>query len=283
MAGNVHAGFSLKLRGRIREQNTAQIREGLYSSITKSLLKIRYSWLHLSAEWCSAAFPGSIPAHQACRDLLAGFNTIITWGKCRVHLVLLWHLPSPLGSPRSSRHSGNRRGSHLESQGLRNYLLSLARSLHKLQERGKKTIRKKWLWKTSGSTKPSAHGCCVQVGGWYSNSAHSWYWPKVIDHLRSSHQRGHETFVRISATDDDQCKHTDKQLLKKHPSPFIFLPHTSTSRFSWGISHSLMKCKVLPPPHLTTPHCCQQICFPFTANCSMKFSLDIIVNCLFWA
>lgn len=138
MAGNVHAGFSLKLRGRIREQNTAQIREGLYSSITKSLLKIRYSWLHLSAEWCSAAFPGSIPAHQACRDLLAGFNTIITWGKCRVHLVLLWHLPSPLGSPRSSRHSGNRRGSHLESQGLRNYLLSLARSLHKLQERGKK-------------------------------------------------------------------------------------------------------------------------------------------------
>lgn len=117
-------------------------------------------------------------------------------------LVLLWHLPSPLGSPRSSRHSGNRRDSHLESQGLRNYLLSLARSLHKLQERGKKPIKKEWLWKTSGSTKPSAHGCCVQAGGWYSNSAH---WPKVMDHLKPC-QRGDVKFARISGIEDDQCK-----------------------------------------------------------------------------
>lgn len=54
--------------------------------------KIMYSWLHLSPESCSGTFPGSIPACQACRDLLADSNTVITvrqnptWGKCRVHL-----------------------------------------------------------------------------------------------------------------------------------------------------------------------------------------------------
>lgn len=55
------------------------------------------------------------------------------------------------------------------------------------------------------------------------------------------------------------------------------------SGFSWGISHSLIKCKVLTPPHFTTPHCCQQICFHFITSCSMKFSFVTIVNCLFWA
>lgn len=94
----------------------------------------------------------------------------------------------------------------------------------------------------------------MQGGGWYSHSAHSWYWPKVIDHLRSSHQRGHETFVRISGTDDDQCKHTDTQLLKKHPSPFIFLPHTSTSRFQLrNISFTnQMQSFTSTPPHNPT-------------------------------
>lgn len=43
-----------------------------------SLLKITYSWLQLSPEWCSGAFPGFVPARQTYRDLLAGSNTVVT-------------------------------------------------------------------------------------------------------------------------------------------------------------------------------------------------------------
>lgn len=103
----------------------------------------------------------------------------------------------------------------MESQGLRNYLLSLARSLHKLQERGKKIYQKGVTLKDL-RVYQTAHGCCMQVGGWYSNSAHSWYWPKVIDYLRPC-QRGDVKFIRISGIEDDQCKDTEETASKEEP------------------------------------------------------------------
>lgn len=76
MAGNVQAGFSLKQRGGSEVNTWPRYVRGSGSSITTSLLKIVYSWLHLSPEWYSGAFPGS--TRQAHKDLLAGTNTVIT-------------------------------------------------------------------------------------------------------------------------------------------------------------------------------------------------------------
>lgn len=170
-------GSRLELGGRISDQHAAWTCEGalLQQQLCSSLLRTMYSWPHPWADSDGAQEPFQAPPLHSRRaeifwqQLTLPSQAKHMQGKCRAHLVLVWHLPSLLGSLRSSRHSGNRRGSHLESQGLRNSLLSPARSLHKLQETGKnKQQQGVTLWKTSGFTKMFAHGCCVQVGGWYS-------------------------------------------------------------------------------------------------------------------
>lgn len=166
--------------------------------------------------------------------------------------MLVWHLPSPLGSPRSSRHSGNRKGSHLESRGLRNSPLSLVKSLHKLQERRRKKPATK-----SDSLKDSRvyQNVCTQllyVGWcWYSKDIHLWYWPKVFDHLWPC-QRGDVKFVRIPRIEDDH-KDTWKQLLKRHPSAFTFFHMPSGFKPYWGMSHQEITREILPQHHLPTP------------------------------
>lgn len=143
-----------------------------------------YSWLHLSPEWCSGAFPGSIPACQACRDLLVGSNTVITvrqnptWGSteytlcfCGTYLLPWGHRDPPDTVGIGGVAIWKARGWEITCWVLQGLSTSCGRG-------EKKAMKKEWLWKTPGSTKVSAHGCCVQAGGCYSQHCSFMVLPK---------------------------------------------------------------------------------------------------------
>lgn len=97
-----------------------------------------------------------------------------------------------------------------------------------------------------------AHGCCVQVGGWYSKDIRSWYWPKVIDHLRPC-QRGDVKFVTIPRIEDDQCKDTGEAAFKEAPF-FLHLPFTHQRLHISTLLSNILSTNQMQNINPTLPH-----------------------------